>query len=199
MCKAQSGNGSENFSSAPSWPFRISTLCSTNLGVPNGVFQTVFFRFLTSACDRCKLFQRDKECPQTPVFSGILVPSALADPDPDHPLNTPLWKTPFRKHRLLLLGLNPLWKPLKSLTISVRSFQRRCLFSHYPLSGEKKSRYMQRTVVGIPWSGARDDSGGESRDISDMPTLFFLCSSTPIGQNVHGTNGTFLGQCQTPP
>ena len=30
------------------------------------------------------------------------MPSALADPD--HPLNTPLRKTPFRKHRLLLLG-----------------------------------------------------------------------------------------------
>ena len=40
---------------------------------------------------------------ETPVFSCILVPSALADPD--HPLHTPLPKTPFRKHRLLLLGI----------------------------------------------------------------------------------------------
>ena len=36
--------------------------------VPNGVFQTVFFRFLTSAYSRGKPFQRDKECLKTPVL-----------------------------------------------------------------------------------------------------------------------------------
>ena len=72
------------------------------LRAPNGVFQTVFFWFLTSAQNRGKPLQRDKECLKTPVFSSMLVPSALADPD--RPLNAPLWKTPFRKHRLLLLG-----------------------------------------------------------------------------------------------
>ena len=41
--------------------------------IPN---QTVFFRFLTSACDRGKPFQRDKDCPETTVFSGMLVPAA---------------------------------------------------------------------------------------------------------------------------
>ena len=71
-----------------------------DLRVPNSVFQTVFFRLLTSACDRGKPSQRSKECPKTPVFSGILVPSTLTDPG--RPLNTPLWKTPFRKHCLLL-------------------------------------------------------------------------------------------------
>ena len=70
----------------------------TNLRVPNGVFQTVFFRFLTLAGDRGKPLQREKACLKTPVFSSILVPSALADPD--QPLNTQLRKTPFRKHRL---------------------------------------------------------------------------------------------------
>ena len=75
-----------------------------NLRVPNGVFQMVFFRFLTSACDRGKPLQMDKECLKTPVFLSILVPSALGDAD--HPLNARLWKTPFRKHRLLLLGWN---------------------------------------------------------------------------------------------
>ena len=48
----------------------------------------VFFRFLTSACDRGKRLQRDKECSKTPASLSILVPSGLADPD--HPLNTPL-------------------------------------------------------------------------------------------------------------
>ena len=66
------------------------------------VFQTVFFRFLTSACNRGKPFQRDEECLKTPVFSSILVPSAVTDPH--RPPNAPLRKTPFRKHRLLLLG-----------------------------------------------------------------------------------------------
>ena len=47
----------------------------------NGVFQTVFFRFLTSARDRGK--------PRKPVFRHLgAFPSALADPG--HPLNTPL-------------------------------------------------------------------------------------------------------------
>ena len=72
------------------------------LRVPNGVFQTMFFRLLTSVCDTGKPLQRNKSCLKTPVFSSILVPSALADPD--RPLNAPLWKTPFRKHHLLLLG-----------------------------------------------------------------------------------------------
>ena len=43
------------------------------LRVPNGVFQTVFFRFLTSACDRGKPLHRDEECLKTPVFKSILV------------------------------------------------------------------------------------------------------------------------------
>ena len=50
---------------------------------PYGVFQTVFFRFLTSACPRGKSLQRDEECLKTPVFSSFLVCSAVADPD--HP------------------------------------------------------------------------------------------------------------------
>ena len=58
------------------------------LRVPNGVFQTVFFRFLTSACDRGKPLQRDKECQKTPVFLSHLVCSVLVHRD--HPLNTPL-------------------------------------------------------------------------------------------------------------
>ena len=80
-----------------------SALAGHSLRVPNGAFQTVFFRFLTSACDRGKPLQRHEECLKTPVFLSILVPSALGDPD--HPLNARLWKTPFRKHRLLLLGI----------------------------------------------------------------------------------------------
>ena len=65
---------------------RTSKQVSRNLGplwqpgfrmIPtNGAFQTVFFRFLTSARDRGKLFQRDKECLKPPVFSNILVPFA---------------------------------------------------------------------------------------------------------------------------
>ena len=44
---------------------------------PNGIFQipnlglrqrTVFFRFLTSACDKGKRFQRDEECLKIPMF-----------------------------------------------------------------------------------------------------------------------------------
>ena len=57
-------------------------------GVPNGVFQTVFFGFLTSACDSGKSLPRDKECLKTPVISSSLVLSAVTDPD--HPLTTPL-------------------------------------------------------------------------------------------------------------
>ena len=64
------------------------------LRVPNGVFQMVFFRFLTSGNDREVTFQSDKGCPKTPVFSGILVPSALADPG--HSLHT----HHSEKHRL---------------------------------------------------------------------------------------------------
>ena len=70
------------------------------LRVWNGAFQTMLFRFLALACDRGKPFQRDKDCLQTPVFLSIF--GALADPD--RPLNTPLWKTPFRKHCLIPLG-----------------------------------------------------------------------------------------------
>ena len=39
----------------------------------------VFFRFLTSACDRGKPLHKDDECLKAPVFSSILVPSALSD------------------------------------------------------------------------------------------------------------------------
>ena len=53
----------------------------------NVVFKTVFFRFLTSACDRGSPLQSDKECLKMSLFSNNLVPSALADPD--RPLNTP--------------------------------------------------------------------------------------------------------------
>ena len=70
--------------------------------VPNVVFQTVLFRFITSACDRGKRLPRDQECLKTPVFESIWCLSPMADPD--HPLNTPLGKTLFRTHRLLLLG-----------------------------------------------------------------------------------------------
>ena len=59
-----------------------------NLRVPNGVFQTVFFGFLASAFDRGRPLQRDKECLQMPMFSSVLVPSALADPDPPSELTT---------------------------------------------------------------------------------------------------------------
>ena len=56
---------------------------------PNGVFQIPHL----GQRQRGKPFQRDKECPKTPVFYGILVPgSAVADPG--YPLNAPLWKTP---------------------------------------------------------------------------------------------------------
>ena len=41
--------GPENHSETPA-----------NLRVPNGVFQTVFFRFLTLACERGEPSQRDK-------------------------------------------------------------------------------------------------------------------------------------------
>ena len=43
-----------------------------------------------------------RRMPENSRVLSILVPSAVADPD--QPLNAPLWKTPFRKHRLLLLG-----------------------------------------------------------------------------------------------
>ena len=65
-----------------------STQNQKTLRVPNGVFQTVFFKFLTLACDEDKPCQGDKDSLKTLVFSGILVPSTLVDPD--HPLNTPL-------------------------------------------------------------------------------------------------------------
>ena len=92
------------FSPFPS--FMMKRLCQR---VPNGVFQTVFFRFLTWACNRGNPHQRNRKCRKTPLFSSILVPSALAGPD--HPLNTPFRKTPFRKHRLLLLGYVPFLSP----------------------------------------------------------------------------------------
>ena len=65
---------------------------------PNGVFQIPHLGLRLR-----KTPSEDKKCLKTPVFSGILVPSALGDPD--RPVNAPLWKTPFRKHRLLLLGM----------------------------------------------------------------------------------------------
>ena len=49
------------------------------VNIPKGS-KRCFFRFLTSSCDRGKPFQRDKECPKAPVFSGILVPSVATDP-----------------------------------------------------------------------------------------------------------------------
>ena len=54
--------------------------------VPNGLFQTVFLRFLTLAATERS--QKDKEYLKTPLFSSILVPCTFADPD--HRLNTPI-------------------------------------------------------------------------------------------------------------
>ena len=75
-----------------------------SLRFTNGVFQTVFFRFLTSACDRGRPFQRDKDCQKIPVFSSILVPPALAAPR--HPLSTQLLV--LRKRRLKNTVCSPL-------------------------------------------------------------------------------------------
>ena len=72
--------------------------------VPNGVFQTVFFRFLTSACDRENPLSEGQRMPENTTVFSVLVRSALAEPD--QPLNAPVWKTPFRKHRLLLLWVS---------------------------------------------------------------------------------------------
>ena len=52
--------------------------------LPNDVFQTVFLKFLTLACDT----PEGQRIPETPGFQSILVPFALSDPD--DPLNTPL-------------------------------------------------------------------------------------------------------------
>ena len=68
----------------------FSSLCNGRvfiLRVPNGVFQTVFFRFPTLSCNRENPLQRGKECAKTPLFSSILERSGLTDPG--HPLNTP--------------------------------------------------------------------------------------------------------------
>ena len=65
---------------------------------PNGVFQIPHLGFRQR-----KTPPEGQIMPENAnVFLFILVPSSLADPD--HALNTPLWKTPFRKHHLLLLG-----------------------------------------------------------------------------------------------
>ena len=69
----------------------------------NGVFQIPHFGW-------------KQRCLKTSVFSSILVPSAVADPD--HPLNTTL-KTPFRKHRLLLLGCLLLLDPWRTSRIVI--------------------------------------------------------------------------------
>ena len=50
---------------------------------PNGVFQIPHL-----GTRQRKTHQRNKECMKTPMFSSVLVPSALADPD--RPLNAPL-------------------------------------------------------------------------------------------------------------
>ena len=56
--------------------------------VPNGVFQTVFFRFLTLTCNKGKRFQRDKDSRKHSCFQAFWC--LLRFVDPDHPLNTPL-------------------------------------------------------------------------------------------------------------
>ena len=57
---------------------------------PNGVFQTVFFRFLASACDRGKPFQSDTMPQSTSVFRhvGALCPCASSPPSEDTTLKT---------------------------------------------------------------------------------------------------------------
>ena len=64
-------------------PFCFFVLGDYFLRVPNGVFQTVFFRFLASACDRAKPFQSDTNMPQsTSVFKqfGAFCPCASSPP-----------------------------------------------------------------------------------------------------------------------
>ena len=76
------GTGTKFYFSSPTVSIQLL------LTVPNGFCQTVFFRFLTSACDKGKPFHRDKGCLKMPLFSSILMPSSPADPD--RHLNTPL-------------------------------------------------------------------------------------------------------------
>ena len=90
LCKNK-GRSSRESGEQPRKPARTSSqwLCPPHhasprfsVRVPNDVFQTVFFRFLTSACGRGKPLQRDKECLKTPILStSILAPSTLAVPD----------------------------------------------------------------------------------------------------------------------
>ena len=46
---------------------KVGSICN-DLRVPNGAFQTAFFRFLVSACDRGEPLQRKEECLKTPVL-----------------------------------------------------------------------------------------------------------------------------------
>ena len=57
----------------PSLSHRIEA--ATAQKVPNGAFQTVFFGFLTSACNRGNPLQRDTTCLKTLLCSTILVPA----------------------------------------------------------------------------------------------------------------------------
>ena len=88
--------------------------CSDERGFPQappkgskGCFPTVFFRFLTSACDRGKPFQSDKGCPKTSVFFRHFG-AFCAAADPGHPLNT----TVKNNSLLLLLGSFFTWPQL---------------------------------------------------------------------------------------
>ena len=69
-------------------------------GFPNGVFES---HSLASRLTNTPL-EGSKMHDNTSVLEH-LVPSALVRSD--HPLSTPLWKTPFRKHRLLPSGPKP--------------------------------------------------------------------------------------------
>ena len=64
-----------------------------NLRVPNCVFLTVFFRFLTSACNRGNTLQKDKTCLKTPLFSAIWFRLPLQ-------MLTTLWTRHSERHRL---------------------------------------------------------------------------------------------------
>ena len=67
---------------------------------PNGVFQIphLGLRQKKTPPEGQRMFE------STSIFKHF---AAFCLADPDHPLNTPLWKTPFRKHRLLLFGCTP--------------------------------------------------------------------------------------------